>query len=84
MLRSFKEFQGGKLGATDGEIGQVKDFYFDDQKLSRKLRPATVQLCDWCCRKPQPFNHASFEPESQESTLTGKAAAELLWKKKFY
>ncbi|MBI5386948.1 MAG: PRC-barrel domain containing protein [Verrucomicrobia bacterium] len=31
MLRSFKQFYGGKLGASDGEIGQVKDFYFDDQ-----------------------------------------------------
>jgi hypothetical protein len=31
MLRSIKQFLGDKLGASDGEIGQVKDFYFDDQ-----------------------------------------------------
>jgi hypothetical protein len=31
MLRSIKELIGNKLGATDGEIGHVKDFYFDDQ-----------------------------------------------------
>jgi hypothetical protein len=31
MLRSIKQFQGDKLGASDGEIGHVKDFYFDDQ-----------------------------------------------------
>ncbi len=31
MLRSIKELYGSKLGASDGEIGQVKDFYFDDQ-----------------------------------------------------
>jgi hypothetical protein len=31
MLRSIKQLYGDKLGATDGEIGQVKDFYFDDQ-----------------------------------------------------
>jgi sporulation protein YlmC with PRC-barrel domain len=31
MLRSIKQILGDKLGATDGEIGQVKDFYFDDQ-----------------------------------------------------
>jgi uncharacterized protein YrrD len=30
MLRSIKQIQGDKLGATDGEIGHVKDFYFDD------------------------------------------------------
>ena len=31
MLRSIKQRLGDKLGASDGEIGHVKDFYFDDQ-----------------------------------------------------
>jgi hypothetical protein len=31
MLRSIKQVYGNTLGAPDGEIGQVKDFYFDDQ-----------------------------------------------------
>ena len=31
MLRSIKTLYGDKLGASDGEIGLVKDFYFDDQ-----------------------------------------------------
>jgi hypothetical protein len=31
MLRSIKQLYGDKLGASDGEIGYVKDFYFDDQ-----------------------------------------------------
>jgi sporulation protein YlmC with PRC-barrel domain len=31
MLRSIKQLCGDKLGAPDGEIGHVKDFYFDDQ-----------------------------------------------------
>jgi hypothetical protein len=31
MLRSVKQLYGSKLGASDGEIGHVKDFYFDDQ-----------------------------------------------------
>jgi len=31
VLRSIKQLYGDKLGATDGEIGHVKDFYFDDQ-----------------------------------------------------
>lgn len=30
-LRSLKQLYGKKLGASDGEIGQVKDFYFDDE-----------------------------------------------------
>jgi hypothetical protein len=31
MLRSIKQLYGDKLGASDGEIGHVKDFYFDDR-----------------------------------------------------
>jgi len=31
MIRSIKPLYGDKLGASDGEIGHVKDFYFDDQ-----------------------------------------------------
>lgn len=31
MLRSIKQLYGDRLVATDGEIGHVKDFYFDDR-----------------------------------------------------
>jgi hypothetical protein len=31
MLTSIRHLYGNKLGAADGEIGHVKDFYFDDQ-----------------------------------------------------
>jgi hypothetical protein len=31
MLRSIKQLYGDKLGAADGDVGHVKDFYFDDQ-----------------------------------------------------
>jgi len=31
MLLSIKQLYGSKLGASDGDIGQVKDLYFDDQ-----------------------------------------------------
>jgi len=31
MLLSIKLLFGNKLGASDGDLGQVKDFYFDDQ-----------------------------------------------------
>jgi hypothetical protein len=30
MLQSIQQFYGKKLGAIDGHIGHVKDFYFDD------------------------------------------------------
>jgi len=31
MFQSIKQLYGDKLGASDGDIGHVKDFYFDDQ-----------------------------------------------------
>lgn len=31
MLQSIKQSYGVKLGASDGDVGHVKDFYFDDQ-----------------------------------------------------
>jgi sporulation protein YlmC with PRC-barrel domain len=30
MLQSIKQLYGNKLGASDGDIGHVKDFYFND------------------------------------------------------
>ncbi len=30
MLRSIKDMGDGTIGATDGIIGPVRDFYFDD------------------------------------------------------
>jgi hypothetical protein len=31
MLQNIKELYGRKLAALDGDIGHVKDFYFDDE-----------------------------------------------------
>ena len=31
MLRNIKQLYGNKLGATDGDIGHIRDFYFDDK-----------------------------------------------------
>jgi uncharacterized protein YrrD len=31
MFQNIKEFYSHKLAASDGEIGHIKDFYFDDQ-----------------------------------------------------
>ena len=31
MLRSVKDLEGYAVGATDGKIGHVRDFYFDDR-----------------------------------------------------
>ena len=31
MLRSVKDMESCTIGATDGTIGRVGDFYFDDE-----------------------------------------------------
>lgn len=36
MLRSFTAFRECTIGATDGDIGQVKDLYFDDQSWTAR------------------------------------------------
>jgi hypothetical protein len=45
MLRSIKQLYGDKLGATDGDIGHVKDFYFDDQNWA--IRYLVVDTGSW-------------------------------------
>jgi hypothetical protein len=67
MLRSLKELEKCTIGATDGDIGQVKDFYFDDHDWvirylivdtgswlsSRKvlISPISIQKPDWPAHK---------------------------------
>ena len=45
MLRSLKDLQGYKLGASDGEIGSVETFYFDDQHWT--IRYVVVDTGGW-------------------------------------
>ena len=45
MYRSIKQLYGDKLGASDGEIGHVKDFYFDDRNWA--IRYLVVDTGTW-------------------------------------
>ena len=45
MLRRVKDLHGFKIGATDGEIGSVRDFYFDD--VSFTVRYVVVETGGW-------------------------------------
>jgi hypothetical protein len=45
MLQSIKHLYGSKLGASDGDIVQVKDFYFDDKH--RALSDAVADTDSW-------------------------------------
>ena len=38
MLRSLKELEGYSVTATDGDIGTVVDFFFDDQRHAVRYR----------------------------------------------
>ena len=37
MLHQAKTLHGYKLNSLDGEIGKIKEFYFDDHFLDRSL-----------------------------------------------
>jgi len=45
MLRSIKNLEGYKIKATDGEIGKVYDFYFDD--VTWNIRYIVVDTGNW-------------------------------------
>ncbi len=45
MIRRISSLNGDKLGASDGDVGEVKDFYFDDQKWC--LRYIVADTGDW-------------------------------------
>jgi len=45
MLRSTKDLEGYKISATDGDIGHVKDFYFDDDVWA--IRYLVVETGSW-------------------------------------
>lgn len=45
MLRSIKQLYGDKLGASDGDIGHVKDLFFDDQNWA--IRYVVADTGSW-------------------------------------
>jgi len=45
MLRSIKQLYGDRLGASDGEIGHITDFYFDEQNWA--IRYLVVDTGSW-------------------------------------
>ena len=45
MLRNLKDLQGYALRATDGDVGTVKDFYFDDDRWV--VRYLVVETGSW-------------------------------------
>ena len=47
MLRSLKDLRGYAIRASDGVIGKVDDFYFDDETWA--IRYLVVDTGTWRC-----------------------------------
>src|SRR5207247_11212781 len=45
MLLSLRQLYGKKLGASDGDIGHVRDFYFNDQQWA--IRYVVADTGSW-------------------------------------
>lgn len=72
MLRSVKELEGYTLRATDGDIGTVRDFYFDDRDWTVRYLAAEYSVVDPSLRPmPDLLKHllnpsAIVSPPTQE------------------
>ena len=64
MLRNIKELYGNKLGASDGDIGHVKDFYFDDQTWV--IRYVVADTGSWLSGRLVLISPHAFGPIDQE------------------
>ena len=73
MLRNMKDLHGFTIGATDGDIGSVKEFYFDDQSYT--VRYVVVDTGGWLADRkvllsPIAFRGMDWEHKRITSALT--------------
>ena len=68
MLNNTKELYGHKLAASDGDIGHVKDFYFDDK--SWVVRYIVADTGSWLTGRLVLLSpHSLGQPDQQTKTL---------------
>lgn len=67
MLQNIKRLYGDKLGASDGEIGHVEDFYFDDQNWV--VRYVVVDTGTWLSERQVLLTPHAFEGFHQSGKL---------------
>jgi len=67
MLHSIKQLQGTKLGASDGVIGQLKDFYFDDRNWV--VRYLVVDTGNWLPGRKVLLTPHALDPLDPAGTL---------------
>jgi len=73
MLRSVNELQGRKIRATDGEIGSVDQFFFDDETWT--IRYLVVDTGNWLSGRkvlisPIALGHTDWAAEGLSVSLT--------------
>jgi sporulation protein YlmC with PRC-barrel domain len=75
MLQNLKELYGHQLAASDGAIGRVKDFYFDDQTWA--VRYVVADTGTWLSERmvllsPHAFGRLELEAKLLHINLTRK------------
>ena len=75
MLQNTKELTGCKLAASDGDIGHLKDFYFDDRSWA--VRYVVADTGTWLTGRmvllaPRAFGHLELTGRSLFVNLTRK------------
>ncbi len=73
MIRSIKDLLGYTIKGTDGEIGKVADFYFDDRTST--IRYMVVKTGGWFSEKkvlisPDAFDKSDWESKTFSVNLT--------------
>jgi hypothetical protein len=73
MLHSMKDLEGYTIGATDGVIGHVKDFYFDDEAWV--IRYLVVETGAWLSSRrvlisPIAINEPNWSEKSFPAAIT--------------
>ncbi len=79
MLYSINELYGNKLGASDGDIGHVKDFLFDDQTWA--VRYLVADTGSWLSERhvllsPHPFQNLFKKGDVLRVNLTRQQIAD--------
>ena len=70
MLRSIKDLYGFAIGATDGDIGKVKECYFDD--VSYTVRYIVVDTGGGGCRNARCSSRRSLSAPWTGSTSASR------------
>lgn len=73
MLRSMKDLEGYTIAATDGVIGHVKDFYFDDEAWV--IRYLVVETGSWLLHRrvlisPVAINQANWSGKNFRAAIS--------------